>query len=562
MPGAMPQRDPGDDPRLRRRPARARSTSTSARPRRSARTCTARSRLGRPCRSSSPSGSAASPSIPPPTATRCRATSRCSPPTSRPIRRCRPCVDAVAAALGGLNRYPDPTNAALRTALSDRYGVPVAPDRDRQRLVRHPARRRRGAARARRRARLRVAELQRLPAPRGRVGRPRDQGRPSTRDHRHDLDAMLARDHRRHAAGDRLQPEQPDLDGAAARGDRRVRARRPAPRRRDPRRGLLRVQPARRTPTSRSSCSTAHPNLVLLRTFSKVYGLCGLRVGFALCGSEDFRTAVDQVRQPFFCNAAAQAAAIEALQAPGRGRAPRRAQPRRAARARGRPARGSGSRPPSRRPTSSGSTCPRGPTSRRRHRARRARRARPLRRGAGPRGRAARDRRDRGREREVRVRGSSRRCFRRARLAADGMGVRQELQGGARASAASAGRPRSTRSVPSAAARASPPSSASRARTSAPAAPPASSASRAAAASGRPWRRRSSASAARAPPASAGRARAQSATAASRSASAAAQRPRARSVAPYSARQKASMYRLSWRSAKSAMRAHQVAARS
>jgi histidinol-phosphate aminotransferase len=56
-----------------------------------------------------------------------------------------------------------------------------------------------------------------------------------------------------------------------------------------------------------------HPNLVLLRTFSKVYGLCGLRVGFALCGSEAFRTAVDQVRQPFFCNAAAQAAAEEAL---------------------------------------------------------------------------------------------------------------------------------------------------------------------------------------------------------------------------------------------------------
>ncbi|MGH2840996.1 MAG: pyridoxal phosphate-dependent aminotransferase, partial [Solirubrobacteraceae bacterium] len=56
-----------------------------------------------------------------------------------------------------------------------------------------------------------------------------------------------------------------------------------------------------------------HPNLVLLRTFSKVYGLCGLRVGFALCGSEDFPTAVNQVRQPFFCNAAAQAAAVEAL---------------------------------------------------------------------------------------------------------------------------------------------------------------------------------------------------------------------------------------------------------
>ena len=43
-----------------------------------------------------------------------------------------------------------------------------------------------------------------------------------------------------------------------------------------------------------------HPNLVLLRTFSKVYGLAGLRVGFGLCGSEEFVGAVNQVRQPFF----------------------------------------------------------------------------------------------------------------------------------------------------------------------------------------------------------------------------------------------------------------------
>jgi histidinol-phosphate aminotransferase len=57
----------------------------------------------------------------------------------------------------------------------------------------------------------------------------------------------------------------------------------------------------------------AHPNLALLRTFSKVYGLCGLRVGFALCGSAALVHALDQVRQPFFCNALAQAAALEAL---------------------------------------------------------------------------------------------------------------------------------------------------------------------------------------------------------------------------------------------------------
>jgi histidinol-phosphate aminotransferase len=54
------------------------------------------------------------------------------------------------------------------------------------------------------------------------------------------------------------------------------------------------------------------PNLVVLRTFSKVYGLAGPRVGFAL-GSAKFRAAVDAVRQPFSVNALAQAAAAEAI---------------------------------------------------------------------------------------------------------------------------------------------------------------------------------------------------------------------------------------------------------
>jgi histidinol-phosphate aminotransferase len=55
-----------------------------------------------------------------------------------------------------------------------------------------------------------------------------------------------------------------------------------------------------------------HRNVVLLRTFSKIYGLCGLRVGYALC-SEPFHDAVDRIRQPFSVNALAQAAAAEAL---------------------------------------------------------------------------------------------------------------------------------------------------------------------------------------------------------------------------------------------------------
>lgn len=54
------------------------------------------------------------------------------------------------------------------------------------------------------------------------------------------------------------------------------------------------------------------PNLVVLRTFSKCYGLAGLRVGYAI-GSAGFRTAVDAVRQPFSVNALAQAAGAEAI---------------------------------------------------------------------------------------------------------------------------------------------------------------------------------------------------------------------------------------------------------
>ena len=53
-------------------------------------------------------------------------------------------------------------------------------------------------------------------------------------------------------------------------------------------------------------------NLVVLRTFSKCYGLAGLRVGYAI-GSAGFRAAVDAVRQPFSVNALAQAAGAEAI---------------------------------------------------------------------------------------------------------------------------------------------------------------------------------------------------------------------------------------------------------
>ncbi len=128
--------------------------------------------------------------------------------------------EAIERRLATLNRYPDPSNSLLRRRLSERYEVPARADRDRQRLLRHPARRRRGAARARRGARLRVAVVLGLPAPRRRLRRARGRPCRSTASERHDLRRDAARDHRRHAPGDRLQPQQPDEHRPAARGHR------------------------------------------------------------------------------------------------------------------------------------------------------------------------------------------------------------------------------------------------------------------------------------------------------------------------------------------------------
>lgn len=53
-------------------------------------------------------------------------------------------------------------------------------------------------------------------------------------------------------------------------------------------------------------------NVVITRTFAKVYGLAGLRVGYAFAPLR-FKQAVEVARQPFSVNMVAQAAAAEAL---------------------------------------------------------------------------------------------------------------------------------------------------------------------------------------------------------------------------------------------------------
>jgi histidinol-phosphate aminotransferase len=56
----------------------------------------------------------------------------------------------------------------------------------------------------------------------------------------------------------------------------------------------------------------AHPNLVSLRTFSKIHSLAGLRIGYAV-GHAEFVAELQKTREPFNVNSLAQAAAIACL---------------------------------------------------------------------------------------------------------------------------------------------------------------------------------------------------------------------------------------------------------
>jgi histidinol-phosphate aminotransferase len=55
-----------------------------------------------------------------------------------------------------------------------------------------------------------------------------------------------------------------------------------------------------------------YPNLIVTRTFSKIYGLASLRVGYAVC-SETIADLLNRVRQPFNVNTFALVAATTAL---------------------------------------------------------------------------------------------------------------------------------------------------------------------------------------------------------------------------------------------------------
>ncbi|MGA2319829.1 MAG: histidinol-phosphate transaminase [Solirubrobacteraceae bacterium] len=218
---------------------------------------------------------------------------------------------AVEHALGTLNRYPDPSNSLLRRRLSDRYGIPAS-----------------RIAIGNGSCDILLAAGEALLEPGAELVYawpsfsvyPHLSAASGARavtvalddEQRHDLEAML----REITVATRLvivcNPNNPTSTAIPLARIARFLAEVPA-------HVCVIVDEAYcefsllEDPDASLELLDLHPNLALLRTFSKVHGLCGLRVGFALCGSELLPRALDQVRQPFFCNALAQAAAIEAL---------------------------------------------------------------------------------------------------------------------------------------------------------------------------------------------------------------------------------------------------------
>ncbi|HEX4114444.1 MAG TPA: histidinol-phosphate transaminase [Solirubrobacteraceae bacterium] len=220
-------------------------------------------------------------------------------------------IEAIQGALPTLNRYPDPTNSLLRERLSERYGVPasriaVGNGSCDILLAAGEALLEPGAELVH--AWPSFSVYPHLSAASG----ARAVTVPLDAQDRHDLGAML----REITVATRLvivcNPNNPTSTALPLAEIAEFVAE-------VPRHVCVIVDEAYcefnllEDPDASIELLSQHPNLVLLRTFSKVYGLCGLRVGFALCGSEDLPRAVDQVRQPFFCNAVAQTAAVEAL---------------------------------------------------------------------------------------------------------------------------------------------------------------------------------------------------------------------------------------------------------
>jgi histidinol-phosphate aminotransferase len=217
-------------------------------------------------------------------------------------------LEAIAAALPGLHRYPDPQSAALKAALSEQHDLALD-----HFLVGNGSD---DVIHLLASAYLEPGRLVVLADPPYSIHRIAAQLRGATlalvpvRDHVHDLDAMarvarpggwVAVTNPHNPTGTTVEPDALRRFVDAVPDDCLI---------------LLDeayfdfVEDGLRC--TGASIVQDHPNLVVLRTFSKAYGLAGIRVGYAIANPAVLEP-VERVRPPFNVGVLGQAAAVAAL---------------------------------------------------------------------------------------------------------------------------------------------------------------------------------------------------------------------------------------------------------
>jgi histidinol-phosphate aminotransferase len=223
-------------------------------------------------------------------------------------------VDAIIEAAEGIHRYPDLGVVELRDALAARIGLPaerIVTGTGSVALIGHLMQAVAGPG----------AEIvyswrsfEAYPIAATVAGLRRVQV-PNTADHRHDVDAMIAAVGPETRAILLCSPNNPTGPALTAEEIDRVFDAVPES-------VLVVIDEAYREFVTDPACPDAieryagRPNAVVFRTFSKAWGLAGLRVGY-MVASPEVAGAVSRCVIPFAVNAAAQRAALAALEAEG-----------------------------------------------------------------------------------------------------------------------------------------------------------------------------------------------------------------------------------------------------
>ena len=233
--------------------------------------------------------------------------------TRTPIPRCPGCWTRRRGPWPQMNRYPDMANVAMAAALGDRLGVP--PDRlafgtGSVAVLYHLLQ---AVCEAGDEVVYAWRSFEAYPIAVAITGATRGAGAAGTgrgaRPRGH-----AGRGHPADPGGAAVHAQQPDRAGAAARRRGGVPGRGARGRAGGGRRGVRRV---RHRPGRGPRAGPGRPsgrNVVVLRTFSKAYGLAGFRVGYCVA-SPELAAAVRAVALPFGVSVPAQAAVVASLEA-------------------------------------------------------------------------------------------------------------------------------------------------------------------------------------------------------------------------------------------------------